>query len=101
MIGLLKKSRIHAAIMAIFIAAFATYFALFLFNSYSTFHMYSDLGGFAYNMYFNLHYPQIAHGFQYLAFDVLSFCGFMSMKSVPSSEAPLPMFKTRIFITIR
>lgn len=44
------------------------YLSLFLYNAYYTFHEYSDLGVMAYSLYFNLNYPQIARGFQYLVF---------------------------------
>lgn len=42
------------------------YLSIFLYNAYSTFHEYSDLGVFAYNLFFNINYPQIAHGLQYI-----------------------------------
>jgi uncharacterized membrane protein len=55
--------------MAIALAAFIVYFALFTINEYNTFHVYSDIAIFAYNLYFNLHYPQFAHGLQYISID--------------------------------
>lgn len=64
----LKKERIYeyAAIILTLIAII--YLTVFLYNAYSTFHEYSDLGLFAYNLYFNINYPQIAHGLQYIVF---------------------------------
>lgn len=44
------------------------YWSMFGLNAYSTFHEYGDLGIFAYNFYFNIHFPQIAHGLQYIVF---------------------------------
>ncbi len=45
---------------------FALYFSAYLINAYATFHEYGDLGNYEYSVYFNLHYPQIAHGLQML-----------------------------------
>ncbi len=44
------------------------YWVAFSSNAYSTFHEYDDLGIFATNMWFYLHYPAYAHGLQLLVF---------------------------------
>lgn len=63
-----EKERIYAYVAIAVTLIAITYLALFLYNAYHTFHEYSDLGIMAYSLYFNLNYPQIAHGFQYLIF---------------------------------
>ena len=44
------------------------YWVAFSSNAYGTFHEYDDLGLFATNMWFYLHYPASAHGLQLLVF---------------------------------
>ena len=44
------------------------YWIAFSSNAYGTFHEYDDLGIFATNMWFYLHYPAYAHGLQLLVF---------------------------------
>lgn len=63
------NERVYVVAMLLIALAFTVYFAVFVVNEYSTFNVDGDLAGFAYNFYFNLHYPQIAHGLQYLAID--------------------------------
>ena len=45
-----------------------TYWCLYSLNAYNTFHEFGDLGAFAYDMYYHLHYPNIVWGLQYLIF---------------------------------
>jgi len=51
------------------IACYFVYFAALLVNLYATFHEYGDLGISVYGLYFNTHYPEIAHGLQLMEFD--------------------------------
>ncbi len=46
----------------------AAYWFMFSINAYNTFHEYSDLGGYAYDMYYHIHFPNIVGGLQYLVF---------------------------------
>ena len=55
------------AAIALFVLSFA-YWSAFATNAYYTFHEYSDLGTFSYNMYFDIHWPRIVHGLQLLVF---------------------------------
>lgn len=59
-----EKAYEYAAIALTLLAII--YLTLFLYNAYYTFHEYNDLAGFAYDLYFNMHYPQIAHGLQFI-----------------------------------
>lgn len=61
-----SDKQVHLALMLLIALAFTVYFAFFLVNEYSTFKLYVDMGTFSYNLFFNLHYPQIAYGLQYL-----------------------------------
>ncbi|MGC8587252.1 MAG: DUF2079 domain-containing protein [Candidatus Micrarchaeia archaeon] len=55
------------AAIAVTIASFL-YWSAFSINAYMTFHEYADLAAFVQSFYFNLHYPSIAHGFQFLVY---------------------------------
>jgi uncharacterized membrane protein len=55
------------AALAMVLASVA-YWTAFAFNAYGTFHEYSDLGSLALSMYYDIHYPGIVHGLQYMLF---------------------------------
>ncbi len=61
-----EKKYMYLALALTFLAI--AYLAIFISNEYHTFHEYTDLAVIAYNVYFNVHYPQIARGFQILSF---------------------------------
>lgn len=63
-----QRSIFFYAALAI-IAIYFVYFAILLVHLYATFHEYSDFGLSVYGLYFNVHFPQIAHGLQLLEFD--------------------------------
>jgi uncharacterized membrane protein len=54
----------------VLIACYFVYFSAVLINLYNIFHEYSDFAISVYGLYFNSHYPQIAHGLQLMEFDV-------------------------------
>ena len=56
------------ALAALFTVANFAYWAMFSINAYNTFHDYADLGTFAYDMYYHIHYPNIVWGLQYLVY---------------------------------
>ena len=56
------------ALTVLFTVANFAYWAMFSINAYNTFHEYSDLGTFAYDMYYHIHYPNIVWGLQYLVY---------------------------------
>ncbi len=53
----------------VFILCYFVYFSGVLVNLYNIFHEYSDFTLSIYNLYYNSHYPQIAHGLQLMAYD--------------------------------
>lgn len=61
-----NNKKIYLYLAIVLTIAAIVYLAAFIINAYNTFHEYSDLGYLAYNLYFNSHYPQIAHGLQYM-----------------------------------
>jgi uncharacterized membrane protein len=60
------KACLYAAL--ILVAASICYWSAFAINAYYTFHSYWDVGIYAYDMYYHIHYPAIVHGLQYLSF---------------------------------
>jgi len=48
--------------------ASVTYWTAYAFNAFYTFHEYDDLGAYAYAMWYDIHYPGIVHGLQFIVF---------------------------------
>ncbi len=44
------------------------YWSAFAANAYATFHEYEDLGSYASSLYFDINYPSVVHGLQFLVF---------------------------------
>ncbi len=63
-----NKIDICLVLTIIFAVVNAIYWSLYSVNAYKTFHEYSDLGAFAYDMFYHIHYPGIVWGLQYLIF---------------------------------
>jgi uncharacterized membrane protein len=61
-----EKALLYVAIF-LTVASIA-YWTAYGFNAFYTFHEYNDLGIFAYNMWYDLHFPGIVHGLQLLIF---------------------------------
>lgn len=61
----LSKYTICALILML---ASIIYWAAFAIHSYNTYHEYTDLGVYVYDMYYHVNYPGILHGMQYLVF---------------------------------
>ncbi len=61
-----KDKYLIAAIMLTL--ASVAYWSAFAVNAYSTYHEYTDLGQFAYDMYYHIHYLSAEHGLQFIVF---------------------------------
>ncbi|MEM4067052.1 MAG: DUF2079 domain-containing protein, partial [Candidatus Micrarchaeaceae archaeon] len=56
-------------VVAVFLTLLSMiYWTAFGFNAFYTFHEYQDLGIFAYNMWYDIHFPGVMHGLQLLVF---------------------------------
>lgn len=65
--GKQRFSLILALVLIISVVS-TIYWGMYALNAYNTFHEYLDLGAYAYNMWFYLHYPSIVSGVQFLIF---------------------------------
>src|SRR5208283_4969557 len=62
------KRDVCLVLAALFTLANFTYWCLYSVNAYNTFHEFGDLGAFAYDMYYHIHFPNIVGGLQYVVF---------------------------------
>lgn len=66
-VSILRSHGLVLLVLAIS-AISALYWFLFALNAYNAFHEYADLGFFAYNMWYDLHYTAAVSGLQFLVF---------------------------------
>jgi uncharacterized membrane protein len=64
-----KNDRILLCIMLAAVLLSTIYWIAFCINAYNNFNEFADLGGFTMSMYYDIHYPAIAHGWQFISFD--------------------------------
>ena len=94
----MEKFRLYLYIVLPCAVISFSYWSLFGANALYTFHEYSDLGTFAYNMYFDLHYAGIAHGLQLLIFgnhvapDLLLMLPFYALAQSPMTLLVIQSF---------
>lgn len=62
-----SKDRYLIAVMLLTLASII-YWSAFSINAYNTYHEYTDLGQFTYDMYYHIHYLAAEHGLQYIVF---------------------------------
>jgi uncharacterized membrane protein len=63
-----KKKDIFAILAILLVLTSMAYWAIYVTNSYSTFHEYIDVGESAQSMYYHIYYPGVVGGLQYLVF---------------------------------
>ena len=64
--SLFKSKYFIASVIATVISIF--YWSVFSLNAYNTYHEYSDLGLFAFDMYYHINFASAVHGLQYFVF---------------------------------
>ncbi len=66
--GKSSKWDIYLILAGLLTVANFTYWCMYAINAHNIFHEYEDLGAFAFDMFYHLHYPNIVWGLQYLIF---------------------------------